>query len=57
MTVMIDDNKDNSSKIQMITILTLMIMKILLINEVMTIKNNLIVKVIPTMNSNKKNKI
>ena len=56
MTVMNDDNNYNDYKIQMITILILMIIKILLINEI-TIKNNLIVKFIPTMNSNLKNKI
>ena len=57
MTVMNDDNKDNDYQIQMITISIPMIIKILLINEIITIKNNLIVKFIPTMNSNKKNKI
>lgn len=57
MTVMNDDNKDNDYQIQMITISIPMIIKILLINEIITIKNNLIVKFIPTMNSNLKNKI
>ena len=35
----------------------LMKIKILLINEIMTIKNSLIVKFIAIMNSNNKNKI
>lgn len=43
MTLINDDNKNNDGKIQIVTIMVLMIIKLLLINEIMTIKDSLIV--------------
>lgn len=43
MTLINDDNENNDGKIQIVTIMVLMIIKLLLINEIMTIKDRLIV--------------
>ena len=43
MTLINDDNENNDGKIQIVTIMVLMIIKLLLINEIMTINDRLIV--------------